>query len=287
LVQCRDICFSYGSKHKPGKSWLLNDVSLELHAGSVYGLLGKNGEGKTTLLKTLCGLRFAQCGTIELLGTSASARDVSVLQQLAFLPEKLPSLPLTARQLCVRRAVFYPNFSEADFLQYLQEFSVNPDQLLQSVSQGQLKKVYIAFNLATNCKILIMDEPANGLDIPSKQIFRRLVAAWADSSRCVLISTHLVRDVEHIIDQILILHNGAIIVDSPLDKVHSCFGESNEANAAGMLYQEKTALGTRSLVAGQTKQKAAVDLEFFFTAAISQPESIASVCKKEAYVSRV
>ena len=165
----------------------LENLSLDLARGRIYGLLGKNGAGKSTLLKNIVGLAFPLAGTCEVDGQAAARRQPATLQDLFFLPEDVQVPAVTATQLAASTGVFYPRFDEAAFHGYLRELDVPSLTKLTALSYGQQKKALIAFALATNTGLLVLDEPTNGLDIPSKAQFRKLVAGALGEERCVII----------------------------------------------------------------------------------------------------
>lgn len=190
MVNVQNVTFSYTKRTE-----LLRNLSLKLEAGRIHGLLGKNGEGKSTLLKLISGLDFPKAGSINTLGFNPEKRHPEMLQEIFFLPEELPQMALSIASYENVYAPFYPNFSAEQFNSYLKEFDIeNKKSMLNKLSHGQKKKVFIAFGLATNTKLLLMDEPTNGLDIPSKGQFRRMVASAIDENRCLIISTHQVHD---------------------------------------------------------------------------------------------
>lgn len=213
MIEFKKIQFGYG------RQTLIHDLSLTLHAGHVYGLLGENGAGKTTLLKMIAGLVFPQKGAVRVLQHIPQKREPSLLSQLYFLPEDTYAPNVSARTYASTYKPFYPLFDERQFFESLHRFDVNPDQKLGKVSFGQRKKVLISFGLATNTPILLMDEPTNGLDIPSKSTFRQLVAGMATPDRCIVISTHQVRDLENLIDSVVVLHGGNIVRQENLNTI--------------------------------------------------------------------
>ncbi|AEI47064.1 ABC transporter ATP-binding protein [Runella slithyformis] len=204
MIQFSHVHFGYGAQK------LFTDLSTSLEAGHIYGLLGENGVGKTTLLKMIAGLVFPKGGTVTTLSHEPRKRQPSLMQQLYFVAEDAFVPDTTARRLADTYGVFYPMFDGTQYFNYLQQFGVNPHQKLEKVSFGQRKKALISFALATNVPLLLMDEPTNGLDIPSKSTFRKLVAGAATDERCIIISTHQVRDLESLIDTVVVLHNGKI-----------------------------------------------------------------------------
>lgn len=213
MIHLDNIQFGYG------KEKLFDALSLRLNAGTVYGLLGENGAGKTSLLKMVSGLVFPKSGQCRVLEHEPRQRQPSLMRQLYFVADD-PYLPTTtARKFAEIYGVFYEKFDTPLFIHYLSELQVLPDQKLEKMSFGQRKKTVIAFALATNVPLLLMDEPTNGLDIPSKSVFRKLVAGAMTPDRCIVISTHQVRDLDTLIDNVLVLHKGRIVYQENLNKL--------------------------------------------------------------------
>jgi ABC-type multidrug transport system, ATPase component len=215
MINIQNLEFSYSKQTS-----LLSNLNLQLEAGRIHGLLGKNGEGKSTLLKLISGLVFPKQGEVNVMGFEPKERHPEMLQEIFFLPEELPQLTLSIENYEKVYAPFYPNFSSEQFNAYLKEFDIeNKKSVLNKLSHGQKKKVFVAFGLATNTKLLLMDEPTNGLDIPSKGQFRRMVASAIDDSRCLIISTHQVRDLDSLIDSITIMDGHEIVFNEPTDNI--------------------------------------------------------------------
>jgi ABC-2 type transport system ATP-binding protein len=188
-------------------------------------LLGKNGSGKSTLLKNIAGLAFPAAGKCLVHGMASAKRPVALLEELYFLPEEVYVPQLTPAQFLRATAGFYPRFSITDFYASVKTLDVDPEEVMSRMSYGQQKKVMIAFGLATNTSLLILDEPTNGLDIPSKVQFRKLIASGLTEDRCVIISTHQVRDLDSLIDTILVLDNRRIVVNRSVDELTEEYGK--------------------------------------------------------------
>ena len=203
MIDVKDIRFSYSAKQP-----LFNNLSLTLEGGHIYGFLGKNGAGKTTLLKNMVGLRFVTSGRCEAFGVDVRKRDPHVLNRIYFLPEEvwLPDVSIESYRKVY--AGSWPTFNNDYFQHCLRSFDINPTAKLKKMSFGQQKKAAISFALATNVNVLLLDEPTNGLDIPSKGIFRKLAAELVDENRCIVLSTHQVRDLETLIDTVVVLDEG-------------------------------------------------------------------------------
>ena len=279
-IEIRNLYFRYRRKQP-----LFEDLSLDLLPGSIYGLLGRNGAGKTSLLKVISGLLFPIYGACVVSGHIPGRRRPSFLRQVYFLPEDFQVPPVSLRTYEKLYAPFYPSFDSRLFGEVLAEFSLNPDDRLNRLSQGQRKKFLIAFGLGTDCGILLLDEPTNSLDIPGKSAFRRLIAAAVRDDRTVVISTHQVRDVENLIDTIVLLDNGRILFHQPVSKIAARLRFSSHTDSArdpAALYTEETPLGRKSVLPNTMGEDSPVDLEALFNAVIANPRAVVSVFEKEA-----
>ena len=209
MLQINNISFGYNKK----RGNLFSDFSLNLEAGNVYGLLGKNGAGKSTLIYLMTGLLTPQSGEALMDGVNVRERLPKTMSDLFLVPEEFDLPRLSIKQYVSINAPFYPNFSMEDMQRYLEIFEMSDyiDVNMHSMSMGQKKKVFMAFAFATNTRVLIMDEPTNGLDIPSKSQFRKLVTTGMSDDRMMLISTHQVRDISDILDHVVIIDNSKVL----------------------------------------------------------------------------
>ncbi|HEY5327846.1 MAG TPA: ABC transporter ATP-binding protein [Mucilaginibacter sp.] len=267
---------SFGYRNKP---LLFDDLNLSLNNGHIYGLLGKNGAGKSTLLKNITGLAFPEKGNCLFKGINVSARPVSVLEDIYFIAEELFVPSLTPVQFVSNTAGFYPKFSKSHFYQYLKGLDVDQDEVMDQQSFGQQKKAMIAFGLATNTSLLIMDEPTNGLDIPSKVQFRKLIASVLTEDRCIVISTHQVRDLDSLIDTLLVLHGREIVVNQSMDEIAEklTFGTYQDTAGLPVLYEEESVRGTNAILRNTTRKFSKVDLELLFNAIISGSKALSEL----------
>jgi ABC-2 type transport system ATP-binding protein len=280
MVKIRNLRFQYYKNHP-----LFEDLSLDLSPGSIYGLLGKNGAGKTSLLKIISGFLFPLSGTCIVSSHLPRQRKPSFLEHIYFLPEDFQVPPVSLRKYKELYAPFYPSFDNQLFGEILAEFDLDADERLNRMSQGQRKKFLIAFGLSTDCDILLMDEPTNSLDIPGKSAFRRLIAAAIRDDRTVVISTHQVRDVENLIDTVVLLEQGRILFNHPLSEISTRLKFSSHADSAGekdALYSEKTPLGQKSVFRNTAGEDSPVDLETLFNAVIANPREVGAVFEMEA-----
>jgi len=249
---------------------------MNLEAGNIYGLLGLNGAGKSTLLHLMSGLLLPKSGSINAMGYVPGERDPSYLQDIFVLPEELHLPRVKVGQYLKNLTRFYPKFSQSQFDRCMQAFELPADAVLTELSHGQKKKFYLSFGLACRSSILIMDEPTNGLDVPSKGLFRRLVAEHATDDRVFIISTHQLKDVESLIDPLLILHNGRILLHATITELsnllHMEFEPAQPIDAEQLLYTEP-AVGGHWVVRKGGDVHGRIDMEVLFNAVIAHPES--------------
>jgi ABC-2 type transport system ATP-binding protein len=274
MVRIRNLHFGYSRRVLQ-----LENLNLDLQRGRIYGLLGKNGAGKSTLLKNIVGLAFPLSGTCEVNGHASARRRPDTLQDLFFLPEEVQMPAVTATQLAATTGSFYPHFSEAAFHDYLRELDVPSHVRLTTLSFGQQKKVMIAFALATNTGLLVLDEPTNGLDIPSKAQFRKLIAGALSEERCVIISTHQVRDLDSLIDTVLVLHQRRIVLNETIDQLSEqlSFGTAPAgAPVPEALYAEPSVRGQQVIRPNHAGAYSKVDLEMLFNALVGQESAVAT-----------
>ena len=201
-----------------------------------------------------------------------------MLREIFFLPEELPQLTLSIENYEKVYAPFYPNFSSERFNSYLKEFDIeNKKSMLNKLSHGQKKKVFVAFGLATNTKLLLMDEPTNGLDIPSKGQFRRMVASALDENRCLIISTHQVHDLDSLIDSIIIMEKHEIVFNQPIENITKKLlfrvADRNE-NTEGAIYSEDTLRGLFQVCENKTGEESKLDIELLFNAVLVEKNKI-------------
>ena len=269
MITLKELSFSYSRKKE-----VLDRINLEVGSGHICGLLGKNGEGKTTLLNLLSGQIFPDQGSCLVLEETPSERNARFLQQIFLLPEEISMPEVTAIEYIKMYAPFYPTFRDDICKACVESFEINLSDRLSKMSQGQRKKVAITLALAAHTPLLLMDEPTNGLDIPSKATFRRLVASLIDDNQAVIISTHQVRDLESLIDTVLILDQRQILLNKTLNEIGEklYFGPLLPEEKA--LYSEPTPQGTIGVTARDGKEETAVSLELLFNAAITYPKEI-------------
>lgn len=272
MIEFENLQFGYK------KQTLFNGLNLSLEPGQIYGLLGLNGAGKSTLLRLLSGLLFPDKGSIRVLGHDPVQRNPSMLCEIYMLPET-PYLPaITDKNFVSRMARFYPNFDSSYLESLLKEMSVPRGQVLASLSLGEKKKFHLAFGLACKPSIMILDEPTNGLDVPSKGQFRKIVAEALTEDRILIIATHQVKDIELLIDNVLILHEGNFICNQSLSRISSALRISQEtsrpdSNSEKLMYTEPSLGGYTAVWADTETNSEHQDLELLFKAAMSNPDT--------------
>lgn len=265
MINIKNLNFYY-SKNKP----LYEDLILEAKAGSIIGLLGKNGAGKSTLLKIIAGLLKPHKGEISIMDKIPFQRMPSYLEQVYLVPEEF-SIPATSIKTYVKSmSPLYPNFDHSKMKLLLDDFQLDESQHLGKMSYGQKKKFLIAFALSTNCKLLLLDEPTNGLDIPSKTLFRKVMAGALSDDQMVIISTHQVKDVENLIDRIVLIDNGQIKFNQSIFNVieNYSFRTVSELRNEKYIYNEVAPGGYRVLT-NKNGTETPLDIELLFNALTS------------------
>lgn len=278
MIQLQNVNFHYQKKTP-----LFKELNLDIPTGNIYGLLGKNGAGKTSLLKLIGGLLFPKSGDINVLGFKPGDRFPAFLSDVFFIPEELyiPAMKISTFEKIY--TPFYPRFSQKQFHQYLSDFEIPIDRKFTQLSQGQKKKAMISFGLATNCRLLIFDEPTNGLDIPSKSLFRKIIARAITEDQICIISTHQVRDMGSLMDPIIILDGGKIIfqgsVEDIAQKLHFevSFSRGEPDN---VLYAERVAGGYMVVSENVHDEETEIDIEVFFNAVMANREAILAIFNK-------
>lgn len=279
MIQIKNLDFTYKKGHP-----IFTKLNLNLDSGHIYGLLGKNGAGKSTLLKCMAGLAFPKAGKCMVNGNDAAKRSVLVLQDLYFLAEEIYVPSLTSAQFLKSTIAFYPKFSLTDYYSYLKMLEVDPSAVMDKMSHGQQKKAMIAFGLAANTSVLIMDEPTNGLDIPSKVQFRKLIASVLNDERCIIISTHQVRDLDSLIDTILVLDDRRIVLENSVDALTEklVFGVFADTTGLSVLYEEDTMRGKYAILRNTGNKFSKLDLELLFNAVIIGNAALLNVLNEGA-----
>ena len=275
MITIKKLGFSYDT------NVVLKDISMELQEGKIYGLLGENGVGKTTLLTLLAGLKDTDAGTLEIDGQIPYDRKPSFLSNIYYLPDEVPAPRRKAIDFARDHGQYWSNFSIEKFSEIMKVFDNDEDQRMDQMSYGQLKKTFISFALACNTKYLFMDEPTNGLDIPSKAQFRKAVSKYTSDDSTLLISTHQARDLEAIIDPIIIMDRRDVLLNASLDEIAQklYFDYSSDADPTA-LYQEMVPGGNIQVLRNTTGAESKVNIEALFNAVLLHKSEIKEMFNK-------
>ena len=276
MLKINQLAFSYSSNDCK----VFNDFSLEFEKGAVYGLLGKNGTGKSTLLYLITGLLHPQQGTVQFKGEEVRRRLPSTLSDMYIVPEEFELPSMTMKQYVKLNAPFYPNFSEEQLKQNLALFDFDENIRLGDLSMGQKKKAYMCFALAANTSLLVMDEPTNGLDIPSKSEFRRLIASNMTDEKTIIISTHQVRDIDSLLDHIVIIDQSNVLLNASNAEIcrRLLFAELPMSEPTdGALFVQPSVTGNSAILPNEYDEESRLNLELLFNGVLAEREKFAQV----------
>ena len=279
MINIKNLHFSY-KKRK-----VFTGLSLSLQAGHIYGLLGKNGTGKSTLLRCIAGFLFPRDGSVEVMGFVPGKRHPAFLQSVFMVAEEFYLPDVSVEKYVRLNAPFYPNFSNEQFAEYLKEFDIPLENTLQSMSYGQKKKVLISFGLACNTDLLLMDEPTNGLDIMSKSKFRKVIAGAVNENKCIVISTHQVKDLESLIDRITIIDDGQILFDQTTDAINRKIQfkiSFDQEEVKDALYMEPSLQGNAIVCANPDGEDTKLDLELLYKAVVTNGKAVTEAFTKRS-----
>ena len=269
MIEIKDLAFSYG------KTPILKSITTTLEEGRIYGLLGENGVGKTTLLTLLCGLKKVCSGSITTDGENPFDRTPTLLQNQFYLPDEVLPVAMKAEGVAKERGAFWPDYDHSKFLEIMKEFENDPAKKMNQMSAGQLKKTYISLALACGCKYIFMDEPTNGLDIPSKTQFRSAIMKYTSDDSTIVISTHQVRDLENIIDPIIILDRQDVLLNASVEEITSklYFDYGTQLHPES-LYSEQLPGGFIQVYPNSTGEDSKINVEALFNAVHKNKELI-------------
>ena len=214
MIKIEQLKFAYKRK-----TVLFKQLNAQMDSGKVYGLLGHNGAGKTTMLKLIAGLLFPKSGDCKVLGFNPQTRNPNFLKDIFYIPEEFEFPAFSIEKYINIYSVFYPTFDKIIMNEILSEFDLKYEDKLNALSFGQKKKFLLAFAISTNCKILLMDEPTNGLDIPSKSKLRQIIAKYITDERSFIIATHQVRDLDNILDSVIVIEKGQVIFSKSIEEI--------------------------------------------------------------------
>lgn len=269
MIEIKDLAFSYG------KTPILKSITTTLEEGRIYGLLGENGVGKTTLLTLLCGLKKVCSGSITTDGENPFDRTPTLLQNQFYLPDEVLPVAMKAECFAKERGAFWPDYDHSKFLEIMKEFENDPAKKMNQMSAGQLKKTYISLALACGCKYIFMDEPTNGLDIPSKTQFRSAIMKYTSDDSTIVITTHQVRDLENIIDPIIIHDRQDVLLNASVEEITSklYFDYGTQLHPES-LYSEQLPGGFIQVYPNTTGEDSKINVEALFNAVHKNKELI-------------
>ena len=273
MIKIENLTFAYG-KRQPN---VIEDLSLSLRPGAIYGLLGKNGTGKSTLFYLLSGLLFPDAGSVSMDDVDVTERQLGTLQDIYILPEEFDAPTISFDQYVRLHAPLYPRFNHEQLSRCMAEFELPMDVQLKSLSMGQKKKAMLCFALATGTRLLLLDEPTNGLDIPSKAVFRRVVSSCMDDERLIIISTHQVRDVEYLLDRIILLKDSRLHFEGATSDVTDRLSFAVVPTTdvpQNVIYQEPNLAGVAVVYPNPGGEETVLNLELFFNALSAQPDLV-------------
>ncbi len=215
VIRVEHVSRRYGAKQA------LEDISLELPAGVVLGLVGANGAGKTTLIKHVLGLLRPQRGTVRVFGLDPVGQPVAVLGRLGYLSEDRDLPPwMTVAQLIGYSRAFYPSWDREYAESLRQQFQLPSKAVIRTLSKGELAKAGLLVALAHRPELLVLDEPSSGLDpIVRRELLEAVVRSVAQEGRTVLFSSHLLDEIARVSDQVAMLVQGRLVLHGSLDQI--------------------------------------------------------------------
>lgn len=276
MIEVNNLTFGYSRKKSP----VLNDFSIDIECGKVSGLLGRNGAGKSTLLYLIAGLLTPRNGEVLFNGENTRLRLPETLQEIFIVPEEFDLPSITLMEYVETNAPLYPRFSIDDLTRYLKMFDMDTDLNLGALSMGQKKKAYMAFALATNTSLLLMDEPTNGLDIPGKSQFRKFIAAGMNDDRNIIISTHQVRDIDQLLDHIIVINDNEVLLNHSTNEITAKLrfvNTDDPAVAANALHAQFSMYGNSVVLPNDDNSDSELNLESLFNLAIEKPHIIKQI----------
>lgn len=264
MIDIKNFSFSYT------KTQVFDNINLQFQKGAIYGLLGENGVGKTTLLKAISGLLKPTAGSCTVDEQVSFDRQPEFLQNIFLLPDEVP-LPdsATPEKFFNDLAPFYPKQSGEMLLHLAGELKVDISRKFKEMSFGQQKKSLLACAMALNTDYLLLDEPTNGLDIPSKADFRRILSEKVGEEQTIIISTHQVKDVENLIDPIIIISNNSVLLDASVEKItDKLYFEYGGQQRPDALYSEMMPGGYLNVLVNNGMGESQLNIEGLFNAVL-------------------
>lgn len=221
LIQINNLNKSYGMKH------VISDMNLELEGGKIVGLLGPNGSGKSTLIKMLGGVLKADSGEILIDGKPVSVETKKIV---SYLPERTYLSPSMKVKEAIRMFEdFYEDFKRERAEEMLGKLNISVNDTIKSLSKGTREKVQLVLVMSRDAKVYLLDEPMGGVDPAARDYILKTILTNYNENACVLISTHLISDVEKVLDEVVFIQNGNVILNETVDEIRENKGKSVDA----------------------------------------------------------
>jgi len=234
------VIHAAGLSKRYGKTVALDHTRFDVHAGRIVGLIGPNGAGKTTALKAILGLTDFE-GELSVLGLDPRKERPALMQQVCFIAD-VATLPrwITVSQAIDFVAGIHPRFDRAKCMRFLARTKLQPNQRVRQMSKGMIVQLHLALVMAIDARLLVLDEPTLGLDILyRKQFYQSLLEDYFDENKTILVTTHQVEEIEHILTDLMFIRDGKIVLDTPMDALGDRFAEvmvgADQAEAARAL----------------------------------------------------
>jgi len=275
VIKIENLNFHYSRNRQVYKN-----LNLNIEEGAIYALLGLNGAGKTTLLNLIAGFLIPKGGSCTVFDWEASKRKPEMLQEIFLVGDTSEFTNMTVKEFCDLYADFYPRFDLDFFNHCIVEFGILAESSLKRLSYGDKRKVVLSFALATRCRLLLFDEPTNGLDIPSKATFRKLIASSLGENQTIIMATHQVRDLANLMDRIIVENKGQILINESVERIAEklSFGLPSEQIATDDLIFKADGFNPNETVSiNSSLQPGQVDIELLFSAAITQSSKISTI----------
>lgn len=280
MLKIENLSFSYRRKG----AMVFDGFSMNLEKGKVCGLLGENGVGKSTLLYLIAGLLTPRNGKVYYKGVDTRLRKPETLSDIFIVPEEFNLPKVSLDKYVKNNAQFYPSFSQEDLNRYLSVFDMDANLNMGELSMGQKKKAFMCFALAANTSLLLMDEPTNGLDIPGKSQFRKFIASGMSDDRNIIISTHQVRDIDKILDHVVIMNNHKVLLNTDISGITEKlrFVTTDDKDViADALYSQYGIGGNSVILRNDNGEDSELDLEMLFWFILEKPEMVKEMFNKK------
>jgi ABC-2 type transport system ATP-binding protein len=246
IITARGLCKDFGD------ITAVDNIDLDLNAGTILGLIGPNGAGKTTLLRALLGLTRYR-GELVVLGCSPRGERAKLMEKVCFIADTavLPRW-MTVAQLLDYTAGIHPRFKPNQAEDFLRTTEITGSRKVRNLSKGMTVQLHLALVMAIDAKLLILDEPTLGLDILyRKRFFEQLLNDYFDGERTIIISTHQVEEVQNILTDVIFMNRGRLILNSPMLGIEEQFVELHAVGDALREAEEIPHIGARSILGGK------------------------------------